>query len=143
MHIVPGDPLARAREYIARPPAMYGRDTATSGVKTAQIAPTPPVAANVKQRSQGGEQAMFPFALVVLVALYFVWAILEQHERFKSAIQPKQIGINLRNLLVIMVTVVLGLNLFKIGAVKASVLASKLTGGRLRLRWLVLLAGGA
>lgn len=124
---------------------MYGRDTATSGAKTAQIAPTPPIAASRPSAKKSTDQsmAMYPWVLVIGVALYFVWAILEQHEKLKNAIQPKQIGINLRNLLVIMVTVVLGLNLFKIGAVKLSVLVSNLSGGRFRLRWLVYLAGGA
>ncbi len=124
---------------------MYGRDTATSGAKTAQIAPVPNAASTPKgkTKSSASSEGMFPFVLVAGVALYFVWAILEQHEKLKSAIQPKQIGINLRNLLVIMVTVVLGLNLFKIGAVKLSVLLSNMTGGRVRARWLVLLAGGA
>lgn len=129
---------------------MYGRETKTSGVKTAQIAPTPPAGtptrfgnSKVSSDSEGQATVMFPFVLILGVALYFVWALLEQHERFKAAIQPKQIGINLRNLLVIMVTVILGLNLFKIAAVKISVWLSQLTGGRVRARWLVYLAGGA
>jgi len=42
-----------------------------------------------------------------------------------------------------MVTVVLGLNLFKILAVKISLFISWLSKGRFRARWLVYLAGGA
>lgn len=125
---------------------MYGRDTAVSGAKTAQIAPTPPVVggvANKNAKGDGSSVAMYPFVLAAGVVLYFVWAILEQHQRIRNAIQPKQIGINLRNLLVIMVTVVLGLNLFKVLAVKLSATVSSLTGGAVRLRWLVYLAGGA
>jgi hypothetical protein len=128
---------------------MYGRDTQQSGVKTAQIAPTPPGSSSNTYNRLGSvgsadtSTATFPFLLIVLVALYFFWAIIEQHEKLKSAIQPKHIGINLRNLLVIMVTVVLGLNVFKIGAVKLSAALARATGGRVRARWLVLIAGGA
>jgi hypothetical protein len=129
---------------------MYGRETKNSGAKTNQIQQAPKVAApkvGSSGRSNSGADAQalsfFPFVLIIAVALYFVWALLEQHEKLKTAIEPKAIGINLRNLLVIMVTVVLGLNLFKIAAVKISVFLAKLTGGRIRARWLVYLAGGA
>jgi hypothetical protein len=124
----------------------YGREN--SGRKTNQIAPVPTNTAPKAQSTSRGDtdaQATLwtPRALLVAVALYFVWALLEQHQKIKTAIEPKAIGINLRNLLVIMVTVVLGLNLFKVAAVKLSVLAAYLSGGRIRLRWLVYLAGGA
>ncbi len=125
---------------------MLGRDSAFSGTKTAQIQPTPPVSSSARSGGKSSESAavaMAPVWLLIGVALYFVWAIVEQHQRLKSAIQPKHIGINLRNLLVIMVTVVLGLNLFKILAAKLSATLGTLTGGRVRLRWLVYLAGNA
>lgn len=125
---------------------MLGRDTAYSGTKTAQIQAAPQPAASVKPSGKTSEAAAIsalPFWLIGGVALYFLWAIIEQHQRVKSAIQPKQIGINLRNLLVIMVTVVLGLNLFKVLAAKLSAALTSWTGGRVRLRWLVYLAGNA
>jgi len=125
---------------------MLGRDSAYSGTKTAQIQATPTPSANVKPSGKASEAdaiSALPFWLIGGVALYFLWAIIEQHQRVKSAIQPKQIGINLRNLLVIMVTVVLGLNLFKVGAAKLSAALTSWTGGRIRLRWLVYLAGNA
>jgi len=129
---------------------MYGRETKNSGARSPQIAPTPTqttakVGSGGRSNSAADQQAVSwaPFVLIIAVALYFVWAILEQHQRIRTALEPKAIGINLRNLLVIMVTVVLGLNLFKIFAVKVSVLLARLTGGRIRARWLVYLAGGA
>lgn len=125
---------------------MLGRDSAYSGTKTAQIQQPPVSAASARPSGKTAEAAsiaMLPFWLIGLVALYFLWAILEQHEKIKSAIQPKQIGINLRNLLVIMVTVVLGLNLFKVFAAKLSATLSSWTRGKIRLRWLVYLAGNA
>lgn len=85
----------------------------------------------------GGALAVVPWVLVSLVALYVVWAVVEQHQRVKNQIEPKNIGINLRNLAVIMVPVILGLNLFKIVAVKYK--AWGLPGGDV----LVTLAGGA
>jgi len=129
---------------------MYGRETKTSGTKNPQIAPVPTspaptVGKSGRSKSAADDQAVtwFPIVLIIAVALYFVWALLEQHQKIKTALEPKAIGINLRNLLVIMTTVVLGLNLFKIAAVKISVWLSQLTGGRIRARWLVYLAGGA
>ncbi len=129
---------------------MYGRETKNSGAKNPQIQPTPSnttprVGGGAGSRSQSDAAAtlMLPFVLIIAVALYFVWALLEQHQKIKTALEPKAIGINLRNLVVIMVTVVLGLNLFKILAVKISLFISWLSKGRFRARWLVYLAGGA
>jgi hypothetical protein len=123
---------------------MYGRE-ATVTTNRSQVAPAPtaPPTQSGGQRIKSSEQqtanAWFPLFLAITVALYFVWALLEQHQRVKAAIQPKAIGINLRNLAVILGTVILGLNVFKIAAVKYSAL----TGGRFGGRFLVMLAGGA
>jgi hypothetical protein len=121
---------------------MLGREATRT--RTSQIAPTPRQASpQVSGRTSGSADTtairLFPFALLGSVALYFIWAILEQHQRVKSAIEPRSIGINLRNIAVILATVILGLNLFKIAAVKYSAL----TGGRFGGRILVYLAGGA
>lgn len=124
---------------------MYGRDTTTRSVNRSQIAPTPTPATGTQliSRASGDPektaQVWFPYALAIAVVLYFVWAVLEQHQRVKSALKPQAIGINLRNLAVVMVTVILGLNIFKIAAVKYSAL----TGGRFGGRLVVYLAGGA
>ena len=60
----------------------------------------------------------FPIGLVLALALYFVWALVEQHQKVKSAIRPANVGINLRNIAVITITVVLMLNVFKIVSAK-------------------------
>ena len=122
---------------------MYGRDKSS---KTNQVAPAPTQvtkAAATAKSSDKGAVVMLPIVLIIAVALYFVWALLEQHEKIKTALEPKAIGINLRNLAVIMVTVILGLNLFKIFAAKLSAFLGWITKGRIRLRWLVYLAGNA
>lgn len=125
---------------------MYGRDTATTGRITSQIAPAPASAAgqtgNARVRGGDPEQTafrFFPFVLIAAVVLYIVYALLEQNEKLKTAIEPKAIGINFRNIAVMLVTVILGLNIFKIAAVKYSAL----TGGRFGGRLAVYLAGGA
>ncbi|HXJ28219.1 MAG TPA: hypothetical protein VNH17_21055 [Streptosporangiaceae bacterium] len=123
---------------------MYGRDN-TATVNRSQVAPAPSApptqsgGSRVKTTQQAAALGIFPFVLVAAVVLYFVWALLEQHERVKSAIQPKAIAINLRNLAVIMATVILGLNIFKVAAVKYSAITQGRFGGRI----LVTLAGGA
>jgi hypothetical protein len=100
---------------------MYGRP----GAPAAQIAPggSFQAQANAGKRYGSAAQASgpakwFPVWLAIGLALYFVWAVLEQHERIRSAVKPQNIGVNLRNLAVILVTVVLGLNLLKILAAK-------------------------
>lgn len=121
---------------------MLGREATRT--RTSQLAPAPQgPSPTVSQRTSGDPDKtairFFPIALGLSIALYFVWAILEQHQRIKAALEPRSIGLNIRNIAVILATVVLGLNVFKIGAVKYSAL----TGGRFGGRLLVYLAGGA
>ena len=120
---------------------MYGRESTRSTINRNQVAPTPSQARNLASSGDADSTAVrwFPLTLLLAVALYFVWAIAEQHQRIKTAIEPKAIGVNFRNIAVILATVILGLNLFKIAAVKYSAL----TGGRFGGRVLVYLAGGA
>jgi hypothetical protein len=83
-----------------------------------------PIISPVKTRqiksAQGDLAKWFPFALVVLVLLYAVYAFLEQGEKLRSAIKPENIAVNLRNILVMLATVVLGINFLKIAAAKCS-----------------------
>lgn len=120
---------------------MIGRSTAQD---RAQIAP--PASSSAAQnrsysRAAGktlqGASAFYPYGLVILLALYFVWALLEQHEKIRTAIKPQAIGVNLRNIAVIMITVILGLNLAKI--VVGKLCAWGLPGAK----FLQMLVGGA
>lgn len=97
---------------------MYGRSV---GQDKAQVAPSTSAAGtyngfNRQGRSGVSDSTMsfFPIGLVILLGLYFAWALLEQHEKIRTAIKPQAIGVNLRNIAVILVTVILGLNLAKI-----------------------------
>lgn len=118
---------------------MYGRSV---GQDKAQVAPGP-----TRSRAGGGRQysssqmsgvaQSFPIVLALLFGLYFLWAIVEQHEKLKSAIKPQNVGLNLRNIGVILITVILGLNLLKI-------LSGKLCAwGVPGSKWFVTLVGGA
>lgn len=117
---------------------MYGRSFVQD---KGQIAPAAPYNAQangaMRPGSRGGWVAAVPITLVIALALYFVWALLEQHQRVRAAIKPSAIGLNIRNIAVIMVTVILGLNLAKIVSAKA--VAWKLPGARLVAQ----LVGGA
>jgi len=54
----------------------------------------------------------------VLVLLYLAYAVLEQHEKLRSALKPENVAVNLRNILVMLLTVILGINVLKIAAAK-------------------------
>ena len=95
---------------VQRPLVSATATTVISPVKSAQI-----------RASKGGLAKWFPFALVILVLLYAVYALLEQGEKLRSAIRPENIAVNLRNIVVMLATVVLGINFLKIAAAKLSI----------------------
>lgn len=119
---------------------MYGRSTAQD---RSQIAP----GTFQGGRSTGGRQysssymsgvaQTFPIFLALGLVLYFVWALVEQHERVRNAVRPQNVGLNLRNIAVILLTVVLGLNLLKV--ITAKLCAWGVPGAK----WAVVLVGGA
>lgn len=97
---------------------MYGRSV---GQDKAQVAPSSSASGTYNGFRRQGMSGItdstfnfFPIGLVLLLGLYFLWAIVEQHEKIRSAVKPQAIGVNLRNIAVIMLTVILGLNLAKI-----------------------------
>lgn len=53
-------------------------------------------------------------AFAVLVALYLAWALLQQHEKFRDQVQPKNIAFNFHNLIGIFLNVVVALGLVKL-----------------------------
>lgn len=56
--------------------------------------------------------------LLVFGALYLLWAVVERHERVQSAIQPKALALNARNLIAILLPVIFGIPLLKVAAAK-------------------------
>jgi len=96
---------------------VYGRPATVAG-SSPQIASVPTQSAQSTPRSSGPVQSV-PWVLVGLVVLFFVWAMVEHHHaRLRDELKPQAIAINLRNLAVIMLPVVIGINVLKIAAAK-------------------------
>ena len=67
-----------------------------------------------------------PWVLIGLVALYLAWAVIQQHEKVQSQIEPKNLAVNLHNLFAIALPVIVFLLLLKVAAAKWA--AAKLPG---------------
>lgn len=93
---------------------MYGTQSATRGGGTGSIGSFSAASlsgGNVVQPSGGSDAAisLTPWLLAVFVILYLVWAAVEQHERIKEAVSPSNIALNVRNIVVIAFTAILGI----------------------------------
>lgn len=98
---------------------MLGQRASTTPGYTSGLSAIPSAAAangaGASSASSVNKQSFtFPFVLAGLVILYLVYAIIERHEKLAGAIKPSNVAINLRNIAVILVPVVLGLNVLKI-----------------------------
>lgn len=60
--------------------------------------------------------------VVILLVVYAVWAFVAMHQRVRESVQPRNIAINVYNLVLITLTVVLGLALTKIALAKMALL---------------------
>ena len=87
----------------------------------------------IGQTRAGETDLALPLIFAGAILLYLVYAVVEQHEKLKSAIRPANVGVNVRNIVVMLATVILGIPLAKVGAVKLNAL----TGGRFGTRSLV------
>jgi hypothetical protein len=76
-----------------------------------------------------------PIVIAAAILLYVVYAMVEQHEKLKAAIRPASIGLNVRNILVMLATVLLGIPLAKVAAVKLNALTGGKFGTRLVVQW--------
>jgi len=116
---------------------MYGRSTTANN----QPAPSPRNVLNrapqpsSSSRQGGSSGGLLPWLLVGAVVFYFGWALLEQHEKLKTAIQPKNIGVSIRNGAVILATVFIGVPLVKIGVAKYSAITNGRLGGHVLAQW--------
>ena len=66
--------------------------------------------------------AWTPWVLIGFLVLWVAWAVVERHQKIRAQVQPKNIAINLRNLVAIVVPVILGLALLRVGLVKSKLL---------------------
>jgi hypothetical protein len=63
-----------------------------------------------------------PIAAIVLVALYMLWALVHQHERVESQLEPKNIAANLHNLALIALSAIVAIVLAKVATAKFAVM---------------------
>src|SRR5579883_3516835 len=61
---------------------------------------------------KGGTGSAWAFA--ALIVLYVVWALVQQHQRLREQIQPKNIALNFHNLFAVALQVVVALGLIKL-----------------------------
>lgn len=71
-------------------------------------------AARTAQSAAPDSLALTPWVLVTLVVIYLVWAAVEQHQRIKESIAPSNIALNVRNILAISFTAIIGIVWLKI-----------------------------
>ena len=73
----------------------------------------------------------FPWLVVGAIVVWVLWAVLERHEKVREVINPRNIGLNVRNAAVILFTVIVGVPIIKIGVAKYSAFTGGRAGGRL------------
>lgn len=107
---------------------MLGSSSPVGGrsVPLAGPAPTPVATDGRISASQvrAGQQSAIdwsPWLVVVLVGLWYLWSVVEQHKKVQAAVQPKNVAINIRNLGAILLPVILGYALLRIALVKLQI----------------------
>lgn len=97
---------------------MLGSSRAPSAAAGGAAASTGPLAVPgvVSSATQKDTQRFnaTPVILAALALLYFVWAMLERHEKIETAIEPKNAAFNLRHIGLTLLTVLLGFGLLKV-----------------------------
>lgn len=71
-------------------------------------------ASNAGAFSMMGGGVMSGIAFAAFVALYLIWSLVQQHQKVRDQIQPKNIAVNFHNLWAIFLQVVVALGLFKL-----------------------------
>jgi hypothetical protein len=69
--------------------------------------------------STTGSDAPSAIAFAVIIILYVVWALVQQHQKVRDQIQPKNIAMNLHNLFAVAIQVIVALGLIKLVLVMA------------------------
>jgi hypothetical protein len=93
---------------------MFG----SNGVTALPNAAIPSNTSSVKQTrgifGTSGDNAPSAIAFVVIIVLYLVWALVQQHQKVKDQIQPKNIALNFHNLFAVALQVIVALGLIKL-----------------------------
>jgi hypothetical protein len=122
---------------------MFGRPAQQPGASP-QVAFTPSGSTQSGRRAagakdQGGVSASLgvtlPLTITIAALLLIGWAILEHHHsKLRAALKPGNIGANLHNAAKILATVVVGVPVLKVAAVKYA--AMGLPGGQTLSTWI-------
>lgn len=95
---------------------MYGRPATAAGASP-QIAVTPNAPASSSRSSSSS--TVTPWVVLGLAVLFFIWTLIEHHSpRVRNAVSPQAIGLNVRNIAVILLPVIIGVNVLKIAVAK-------------------------
>jgi hypothetical protein len=95
---------------------MFGRPATAMGASP-QLAVTPAGPAQGSGSSSSG--SVTPWVVLGLAVLFFIWTVVEHHsERVRNAVSPQAIGLNVRNIAVILLPVIIGVNVLKIAVAK-------------------------
>lgn len=98
---------------------MYGSGTAQATQQSSGVPLFAPAQTTPQNSSNGSANTIAPVLMFfILLGLYVVWALVERHEKVQQSVQPHAMGINVRNLLVIVLPVILMIPLLKIAAGK-------------------------
>jgi hypothetical protein len=112
---------------------MFGTANGTAAaarpVPLAGPAPTPNASNGrpqgaAMQGTQTQAAGWTPWVLLALLLLWVGWALVERHQKVRNLVQPKAIGLNLRNLAAIILPVILALSLLRLALVKLNVFLS-------------------
>jgi hypothetical protein len=112
---------------------MFGTANGTAAaarpVPLAGPAPTPNASsgrasASASAGSQQQASSWSPWVLLALLGLWVGWALVERHQKVRNLVQPKAIGLNIRNLAAIILPVILALSLLRLALVKLNVFLS-------------------
>lgn len=99
---------------------MLGSQAQTSQPSVQPTAPRVQAQTQVVSQQQQNDNAANGtlWAIVGLIVAYVLWAVIEQHQKVKDAVKPTNIAFNLRNMFMILFTVILGQNILKVLLVK-------------------------
>lgn len=104
---------------------MHGSPNSSNFTRAGGPAVSTPSPLNGISNSTGGSRtggSMFEqgtlWALVAFIGVYVAWAYIELHQPIRESVAPKNIAINIRNMLLITFTVVIGINIAKVALAK-------------------------
>lgn len=99
---------------------MFGNENTKQSVPQRNQAPlvqVPQQTVSTAHQDQTSAQNS-TWAFIVLGILYFVWAMVDQHEKVKNMVKPSNLAFNFRTIGLVLLTVIVGMNVLKITLAK-------------------------